>query len=188
MKEKIKSELKDTDYRYWSGKISNTGEQPDIDLAIISESDKIVLICELKSFLDPAETREMIQKTEEIDKGIKQIEKLRKIYDSDKNIFCDKLNISSDYDFVFTVISDNFIGLSSVHVKEIPVITRSHLTHKINEKKSLKNVVTWLKQKNYLPIEGIHFKTDISHHKLGDWSIPIVGHVSLIRTSLIYLT
>lgn len=188
MKEKIKSELKDKEFRYWSGKISKSGKQPDIDLAIISESEKIVLICELKSFLDPAETREVIQKTKEIVKGIRQIEILIEYFDSAKATIDDKLNITSDYNFMFIVISENFIGLSSVHVKEIPVISRSHIIHKIKEEESLKNVVAWLKEKKYLPIEGIHFKTATGQYKVGEWSIQNKGYVSLIRKSLIYLT
>ncbi|MCH7887584.1 MAG: hypothetical protein IIA58_06450 [Candidatus Marinimicrobia bacterium] len=188
MRDKIKSELNDIDYRFWNGKISKTGELPDIDLAIISESEKIVLICELKWFLDPAETREMIEKTDEIVKGIEQIEKLRKNYDSVKDTIDQKLNITSDYDYMFIVISENFIGLSSVHVEEIPVINRSHIIHKIKEKRSLKFIIEWLKQRNYLPTPDIHFKTGINHYKVGKWSIPIISYKPLIKKSLKYHT
>ena len=53
---------------------------PDVDLAIISDSEKMCLLLELKWFIDPAEAREIIEKSEEIEKGISQVLQLKQAF------------------------------------------------------------------------------------------------------------
>lgn len=185
MRKKIKKELKNLDYRYWSGTLTKTVELPDIDLVIIDDSEKFVVICELKWFIDPAETREMIQKSEEIVKGIKQVKKLREYFKNNKESIEKKFNINSDYDYTFLLISENFTGLSAIQVKDVPVINRLHLIKKIKDQQSLRDVSFWLKQRNYLPTEAVHFKIHIFNYKVGKWSISNEGYEPLIEDSLV---
>ena len=65
------------DFRFVCGSVSDL---PDIDLAIIKDSEKACLLLELKWFIDPAEAREIIEKSEEIEKGISQELKLKRAF------------------------------------------------------------------------------------------------------------
>ena len=51
---------------------------PDIDLAIISDSEKTCLLLELKWFIYPAEASEVIARSKALAKGISQVVKLKK--------------------------------------------------------------------------------------------------------------
>jgi hypothetical protein len=62
--------------RAWTGRIPNRPDLPDVDLALLDESARVVLLLELKWFIDPAEPREMVQRGEELAKGVKQCKDL----------------------------------------------------------------------------------------------------------------
>ena len=69
MRERIISNLSDQSFRFVTGRVTNL---PDVDLAIIDETEKSCLLLELKWFIAPTVARERIEKSEEIEKGISQ--------------------------------------------------------------------------------------------------------------------
>ena len=188
MRDKIKDELKDYKFRYWSGKISRSSKLPDIDLVIIDDAQKILLLCELKWFIEPAEIQEVVQKSEEIKTGIEQVNKLKNEFDEVKKCLDKKLTLDSIYKYVFVVISENFTGLSYVQDDNIAVINSAHLVSKIKKNESLKDLDKWLKRKDYLPVENIHYETHTNKYSLGKWSISHLGYESLIDSSLMNYT
>lgn len=74
MKERIKSRLSDTDFKSYSGNVANL---TDVDLAIVSHSEKVCLLLELKWFIAPTTAQERINKSKEIKEGISQMLKLK---------------------------------------------------------------------------------------------------------------
>ena len=167
MRESITSDLSDKDFRFIVGRLTNL---PDIDLAIVSDSEKVCLLLELKWFIDPAEAREIIEKSEEIEKGIFQIQKLKEAY-TNNQLLLEKLNIDSNYKLEGIVVSENWIGNGNVQSPEVPVIRANHLIEKLKMTDSLRATMEWLKDRKYLPKEGEHFKVHSTTSTIGKWRV-----------------
>ena len=169
---------------FW-GRVPTWDTFPDVDLAMISETEKQCLVLELKSFVDPAEVREVVEKSEEIEKGIKQAKLLRSQTNSDPEPLYRALNIDSSYSIEFAVASANSIGLVHIQDETIPVIRASHLISKLQQVKSLKDVIEWLVTREYLPEEGKHYETIDSIATVGDWNVKWYGLKPLIEDEYI---
>ena len=144
---------------------------PDIDLAIIRDSEKTCLLLELKWFIEPAEIREVIEKSQEIEKGISQELKLKRAFANNNERLLEKLEIDSSYRLEGVVVSQNWIGNAQVQCPEIPVIQADHLIEKLKVAESLQSTMEWLKDRKYLPKEGEDFRVHITTHTIGDWSL-----------------
>ena len=168
MRERLTTCLSAKGFRFVCGSVSDL---PDIDLAIIKDSEKVCLLLELKWFIDPAEASEVIEKSEEIEKGISQELKLKRAFANNNERLLEKLEIDSSYRLEGVVVSQNWIGNAQVQCPEIPVIQADHLIEKLKVAKSLQSTMEWLKDRKYLPKEGEHFKVHMTTHTIGDWSL-----------------
>ncbi|MBJ7268053.1 hypothetical protein [Idiomarina abyssalis] len=72
LKNEIIEEIKNLGYRVESGKLNDT----DLDIAVIDDENKLCVVFELKWFIEPAEIRESLDRSEELEKGIEQGKKL----------------------------------------------------------------------------------------------------------------
>ena len=124
----------------------------DIDLAIVKESEKVCLLLELKWFIAPAEFREVIHKSEEIEKGISQVLKIKQAFAGNHKPLLEKLNIDSSYRLEGIVVSRNWIGDADVQNSEVPVIPADHLIAKLKGTESLLSTMEWLKNREYLEL------------------------------------
>ena len=167
MRKSIIAELSEKGFSFISEKVTNP--LPDIDLAIVSDSEKVCLLLELKWFIDPAEAREIIEKSKEIEKGISQIQKLKQAYTNNHKLLLEKLNIDSSYRLEGIVVSQNWIGNAEVRSPEVPVIRVDHLIAKLKVTNSLRSTMDWLQTRKYLPIEGKHFKIVKRTYTIGKW-------------------
>lgn len=181
MKNRIIDRIFDLNYRFYSGNILKQKNVPDIDLAIIDDIENVCLFLELKWFIEPAEIREVIEKSEEIEKGIDQLLKLSTAIKHIPKIFYDKLNIDSSYLLYYVVVSDNSIGMQNIQNANIPVIQKDHLIQNINSTKNLRKTIDWLSKRNYLPIEGTHYNVVEITSKIGKWDIKWHGFEILIE-------
>ena len=166
------------DFRFIWGSVSGL---PDIDLAIIVDSEKACLLLELKWFIDPAEASEVIEKSEEIEKGISQVLKLKQAFANNHELLLEKLEIDSSYRLEGVVVSENWIGHAKVQSPEIPVIRADHLIEKLKVTKNLKSTMEWLKDRKYLPKEGEHFEVFRFNATISNWSLKWYGIKPLIR-------
>ena len=162
--------LSTKDFRFTYGSVSDP-DLPDIDLAIIKDSEKVCLLLELKWFIDPAEAREVIERSEDIEKGISQVQKLKQAFENNNELLLERLKIDSSYRFEGVVVSENWIGNAQVQCPEIPVIQADHLIEKLKVAESLQSTMEWLKDRKYLPKEGEDFRVHITTHTIGDWSL-----------------
>jgi hypothetical protein len=181
MKTRIIDKISFLNYKYYAGNILKQKNIPDIDLLIIDDIEKVCLFLELKWFIGPAEIREVIEKSEEIAKGIDQLLKLSNEINNNPNIFFDKLKIDQSYILYYAVVSDNSIGIQNVQNANIPVIQEDHLIKNINSTKSLRKTIDWLSNRNYLPIEGTHYNVVEIASKIGRWTIKWHGLEILIE-------
>ena len=168
MKERLTDALANEGYRFISEKVPNL---PDIDLAIIRDSEKACLLLELKWFIEPATVGEIINKSEEIEKGISQLLQLKRAFAENHKPLLEKLEIDSNYKVEGIVVSDNWIGHAKVQSPEIPVIQIDHLTEKLKAVKNLCSAMDWLKARKYLPKTDQHFKVHSSTATIGKWKL-----------------
>ena len=144
MRERITTNLSDKGIRFVSGSVANL---PDVDLAIINDSEKACLLLELKWFIAPTVARERIEKSEEIEKGISQVlQNLKQAFSENHRPLLDKLNIDSSYSIEGVVVSQNWIGYANVQSPEVPVIRTEHLIAKINSTESLLSTMELVKR------------------------------------------
>ena len=180
MKERLTDALANEGYRFISEKVPNL---PDIDLAIIRDSEKACLLLELKWFIEPATVGEIINKSEEIEKGIFQLLQLKHAFAENHKPLLEKLEIDSNYKVEGVVVSDNWIGHAKVQSPEIPVIQIDHLTEKLKAVKNLCSAMDWLKARKYLPKTDQHFKVHNSTATIGKWKLKWYEIEPLIRNS-----
>lgn len=166
MRERIKSDLSNKDFKYISGKVKNL---PDIDLAIVNHTEKACLLIELKWFIDPAEASEIIHRSKEIKKGISQVLKLTDAFENIYKPLLEKLNIDSNYTLEGVVVSENWIGNAEDQSPEVPVIRASHLIEKLKATDNLRSTIEWLKTRKYLPNNGEHFRIIRKTYTVGKW-------------------
>lgn len=172
----LEKELCTLGFRCESGKVAGT----DLDLAIIDDEAKSVLTVELKWFIEPAEIREVIQRSKEIKKGIQQAKKLHSLLENkDRNLFDNILKISDDYSHYSIVGSFNWIGSDSVQNIQVPVIKVGHLLKLFKDGKSIEEVIKFLKKRDYLPVVGEDYDVAIFTVKSGDWTCEWYGLKSL---------
>ena len=148
---------------------------PDIDLAIISDSEKACLLLEFKWFIEPAEAIEVIRRSGTIKKGISQLIQLKDAFMNNHEPLLKKLNIDSSYRLEGAVVSENWVGHGTIQSPEIPVIQADHLRAKLKATDSLKSVVEWLKARKYLPKEGKHFKVHEDFSTIPNWRVKWFG-------------
>jgi len=161
---RIVDSLKGTRFDYCSGKVDAT----DIDIAIIDRKAKVCLCVELKWFIEPAEIREVEERSEEIAKGIRQTLKITELFESqDKKLFS-VLKIDESYNFQAIVGSENFIGRDYIQDENVPVLKVWHLiSHLANG--DLKKTVDWLRNREYLPKEDQDFEVRKMPISVGKW-------------------
>jgi hypothetical protein len=172
---KVQQKLQGRNFDYWSGNILEWGVASEIDLAIISPTDRACLVLELKSFIEPAEPRELFEKSEEIAKGIKQIIDRRTLFENDPSVFYKSLGIDASFRVYFAVASENSIGASWVQNPSVAVIRLSHLIDVILSTDKLDSIFNWLEKKNHLPSEGEDYSLIPVSITVGKWSLDWYG-------------
>lgn len=175
MRDHLKEGMVDKAWRTWFGRVPASGGLPDIDLAVIDDRERMCLLLELKWFIDPAEPRELLEKSEEITKGISQLIKLRDAFNSGHDGLLTCLNVNSKYSLALAVISANWIGLASAQHANVPVIREYHLLKKIASVASLRALVAWLQARKYLPQEGVDYDVIWTESSVGRWKTKWYG-------------
>ena len=178
IKQRFISGLSNKSFRCFPEKVSGL---PDVDLAIINDSEKTCLLLELKWFIAPGEFREVVEKSQEIEKGICQSLKLKQAFEDNHRQLLEKLDIDSSYRLEGVVVSENWIGYANVQSPEVPVIQADHLIAKLKATEGLQSTIDWLKDRKYLPKEGEHFKVRRTTGTIGNWSVKWYGIQPLIE-------
>lgn len=152
-------------YEVTRGRLRST----DVDLSIIDRKNKICICVELKWFIEPAEIRETIERSIELEKGVRQSSLIMSLFKSgDKQLFR-LLGVDNTYRFSSFVGSRNWIGHSDVQTPEIPIIKIWHFIKKLMELDSLEGALNWLESKSYLPINGQDYRVIPVNLDTGSW-------------------
>lgn len=149
-----------------NGKLADT----DIDLAIIDRKSKICLCIEIKWFIEPAEIREVLARSDELAKGVAQAKKIALAFSRCDARLMYLLDVDPSYDFLSMVASVNFIGRQQIQDSEVPITKLWHLTSEIRKQGKLSEVLKWLRSRSYLPREGEDYKIREFGIRSGEWN------------------
>lgn len=167
--------------RVWLGRVPGRPTLPDIDLAVIDDADKSCLLMELKWFIEPAEAREVIEKSKEIAKGVSQLLLLKKAVEEKDSALLDQLRIDASYTIGYAVVSANSIGDAGEQHPDVAVIREDHVIEVLSSCDSLTEITSWLSRRLYLPIEGTHYEVITTSAQLGVWETNWYGIRPLIE-------
>jgi hypothetical protein len=181
MRKRIVTGIINPTWRTWFGPVSTRHSLPDIDLAIISPEERACLLIELKWFIDPAEPRELLEKSEEIKKGISQLLQLKRAFSEGDSALVSSLGIDSAYSVGFAVVSANWIGHASEQHADIPVIREHHFIKKLAISETLLETIEWLSHRQYLPKEGVHYELATTSSSVGRWNTQWYAFKPLIQ-------
>jgi hypothetical protein len=172
---RIQNDLSCLGFRYWNGHLPAQREPLEIDLAIVDDRECSCLILELKAFIQPAEPREIVEKSEEIERGVEQIRRVRDAYEANPRAFCDAFGIDAKYDVAFAVASETFIGTPQVQDDAVPVVRTGHVVCKLLSVRSLSAINRWLVSRRYLPVEGRDYAVREIEVQVGKWKLRWYG-------------
>lgn len=141
----------------------------DLDLAIIDRKAKICLCVEIKWFIEPAEVREIRDRSEELRKGVTQARKIARMFSENDARLMGLLQIDQSYDFQAMIGSVNFIGGHRIQDVEVPITKLWHLASKIQSFQGLSEVMVWLRTRSYLPRKELDYKVIDVAIQSGKW-------------------
>jgi hypothetical protein len=167
MIQNLKSEVDHLNIRV-EDKISVKKNLPNIDCALIDDNSKVCCIIEFKWFVEPSGVREIIEKSQELKKGVNQLLEFKN--PAVNPIVQTKLNIDSTYRFYYVLVSANWIGFSDVQNPEIPIVSEKIFLEKIKASVNLNQVITWIASRSYLPQQGVHFELEDVNFQINEWS------------------
>jgi hypothetical protein len=155
-----------------SGEVDGT----DLDLGIVDRNDRCCICLELKWFIEPAEIREIEERTQELKNGISQAKKIRGLWErKDSRLLKDILGIEPDYHFCTVVASQNWIGHAEAQDDEIPIIKIWHFLNHVSDCGSLRGAMDWLYERRYLPVAGTDFEVAPMEVTCGEWACEWYG-------------
>jgi hypothetical protein len=141
----------------------------DVDLAVIDHAAQVCLCIELKWFIEPAEIREVLMRSKELQRGVSQAKVLHALYVAkDARLFA-LLGIDEGYEFQAIVGSVNSVGRPGIQDPQIPIAKLWHVVSKVKETRSLRAVVQWLRLRAYLPVKGQDYKVQEVPVQCGKW-------------------
>jgi len=146
--------------RHWHGNVPGWDAASEVDLALVDETSRRCLILELKSFVGPAEIREIWERSQEIAEGIAQVRIRRRLVHTLGEALHSVLGIDETWKVELAVASESSVGGVYVQAKDVPVVRTPHLLRKIVRNGGLKGIGEWLRKRDYLPVEGRHYRVE----------------------------
>ena len=133
------------------------------------------MLLELKSFIQPAEPREIVNRSEEIRTGIEQIRRRRERFRNDQSVLYETVGLPGKMDVYFAVASESSIGAYFVHDNDVAVVNVDHLIRRLSNCQSLRSVGEWLCDQGHLPVEGTHFEVVERVSTVGEFELSWYG-------------
>ena len=150
-------------------KVANWGDASDIDLALVDDDDSCCLILELKSFLAPADPREVHEKALEIRKGIDQVRHRRDMTSVGRTELDRAIRINEEYAVYFAVSCEASTACGMEYADDVPVVRSADLIARLAKGETLRNVCRRLECHEHLPIEGVDYEARWRDFEIGPW-------------------
>ena len=169
----------------WHGKLAGRKDLPNIDYALFEHRTGTLLLVELKWFVAPDETREMADRSEEIEKGVKQCRRLMSAVAEDKSLLKHFADVK---DVLCLVVSANSIGMSYVQNDDVPVINEDHFLEELANASDLNEVAAWLRKREYLPRRGHDYQSATPLVRFFSWELEWYGFAPLTEEPFLPLS
>ena len=157
--------------RHWHGNVPGWDAASEVDLALMDDGSKSCLILELKSFVAPAEIREIWDRSKEIAEGIEQVRVRRELVDTRGEALHSVLGIDETWKINWAVASESSVGGVYVQAEDVPVVRTPHLLRAIVSNGGLTGIGEWLCKRAYLPLEGQHYRVQYEEPSMAGWKI-----------------
>ncbi|MDG2841169.1 hypothetical protein [Vibrio parahaemolyticus] len=186
MVENLSKEINKWKYVALNKEIKIKKQKEEIDVLIIDERTKTILLLELRWILQPGDAREVYNKIKVVQQKVQQLS--RKIQFVDKNrkevinrLFADYDNESdySSWNIEGFVVVQGFGGAVSED-DDIPVITLDVLREGFQNFEHLKELVYWVKSLEWLPRENVHFSKTIHTEHVNTIPLSRLAFVPLV--------
>lgn len=113
----------------------------------------------------------MNARTKDLTAGVKQAKIISRLFvQKDRHLIDKVLKIDDEYSFLSIVASQNWIGYAEAQDPDVPIIKVWHLLSKIEQCKSLSEVLMWLKNREYLPLEDKDYSIVPLKVSCGQWT------------------
>ena len=157
--------------RHWHGNVPGWSGASEVDLALMDEFNRDCLILELKSFVAPAEVREVWERSKEIAVGIRQVRARQQLALSKPEGLHRVLGIDQTWNIGWAVASESSVGGVYVQAEDVPVVRIPHLIRKMVRNGGLRHIDRWLHMRGHLPAEGRHYEVVDVKPEIGGWSV-----------------
>lgn len=158
--------LKNWQFHLLNTEFSVNKVKEEIDVLILDEINKTILLLEFRWILQPGDAREVHNKIKATSSKVNQLS--RKVDFFEKNLvqnikrgFDGAVNVgnASEWNVHGIVVIQGFGGTGS-HLDEIPIITLDIFRKGLREFKCLHSLYLWIKGLSWLPEEGKHFEIE----------------------------
>ena len=171
MRESFRCALDPLGLRLWSGGVPGWGAASEVDLAIVDDRSRCVLVLELKSFIAPADPREVADKAAAIEKGVEQVVRRQEAFCKGRSPLDTVLKIDKAFQVHFAVASDSAVCSGMAQVGDAAVVRSTHLIDRITQHGDLASVCEWLRQRRFLPVPDRDFERVEYPVSIGDWTL-----------------
>jgi hypothetical protein len=115
--------------------------------------------------------------------GIAQIKALVGAFSDGSPELLAKLQVTREYHCCGAVVSQNWIGQQSIQDDAVPIVNIDHLLTQVNGAGTMGDIIRWLVDRQYLPIEGVHFTITTGQVELGGYKAQWFDIKPLIDTT-----
>ena len=171
MRESFRRALIPLGFRLWWGNVPGWGTASEVDLAIVDDRGRCVLILELKSFISPADRREVADKAVSIEKGVEQVIRRQEAFCKDRSALDAVLKVDKSFPVHFGVASESAVCCGMAQVGDAAVVRSTHLIDRITQDGELSSVCEWLWQRRFLPVPDRDFEKVEYPVTVGGWTL-----------------
>ena len=143
---------------------SFNGKKSDIDLVLIDDRKKAILIIEMKWITSPDRIKDIVYHSAQLKTGLEQVGLALEYIDSEKDEFANKIEINgneiNDYKILGLVLSKNSMGNGFTYNENIPIINERIFKWILDDpyKKSIEDLWRIGKEERYMPKLGDHYE------------------------------
>lgn len=170
-RDRIRNRLTGTGLRFGSGRVPGWGSASDLDLALVDPCSRCCLLLELKSFAEPADPREVYEKSREIEKGIRQIQERRQRATTHRDSLDEFLGIAADYSVYAAVVSESSVACGLSRASDVPLVRTADLIERIRSGSSLRSVCDAFARGEHLPQEGVDYAEKAIDVEVEGWTL-----------------
>ena len=172
----IEDDLDGLGLRFVFGRVPGWGTASDLDLAIIDSERRCCLLLELKSFVEPADPREVYEKSREIQKGIRQVQRRRAMAATHRACLNTFLRIGDDYRVYLAVASEWSVACGLARADDVVLVRRDDLVARIRAARELRSVCAALERGDHLPREGVDYVAEPKDVEIEGWTLEWYGN------------